>query len=256
VQTLGHIRHLPFFAIAFGFWMPQHLLSLWQRLIEWRPSLGEHPVMSRSAAKLLQVELALVGVVLALLLVRSHVRFGVDRSEYPVSAIEFMDQERVHGRLVVTFDWAQYALAALSPKTTVGFDGRYDTCYPQEVVDMHFDLLFGYDTSRRHRGPNSGPIDPQRVLEFADPNLVMMDRKTDTFAADYLDRHGDWVPLYRDGLTGIWGRKAEFDNPNHPNYLSPNRRRLSDATPQGIATWPGFPQRSGRDAFSRSAITQ
>lgn len=250
VQTLGHVRHLAFFAIAFGFWMPQHLQSLWQRLVEWRPTLGAHQELTRKETRWLIAEFSVVAVLLLGLLGYSFINFGVDRSQYPVSAIEFMAEEDIHGRLVVTFDWAQYALAALAPTTTVGFDGRYDTCYPQIVVDMNFDLMFGSDLSRRHRGPDSGPVDSGRVLEFGNPNLVLMDRIADAPAVQFVDQHPDWVRLYSDGRAILWGRRSIFDNPQLPDYVPHHRRRETNVMPRGIAAWPGFPGRSGRDAFS------
>jgi hypothetical protein len=250
VQTLGHVRHLAFFAIAFGFWMPQHLISLWDRLVEWRPTLGTQQDLTHRAALWLKTEFAVVAVLLTTLLGYSFASFGVDRRKYPVDAIEFIAQNNINGRLVVTFDWAQYALAALTPGTTVGFDGRYDTCYPQFVVDMNFDLLFGKDLSRRHRGVDSGPVDPNRVLEFGHPTLVLMDRIADGPAVEFLDRHPDWVLLYRDGRAALWGRRGVFDDPNQPHYIHPAARRLTDEMPSGIAQWPAFPGRTGRDAFS------
>ena len=250
VQAIGHLRHLAFFAIAFGFWMPQHVWSLWHRLVEWRPTLGVHEEFTGRAAKLIGIELAAVGAALVALLGYTFVIFGVDRSKYPVSAFEFMEREQINGRLVVTFDWAQYALAALAPNTTVGFDGRYDTCYPQTVVDMNFDLLFGSDMSRRHRGDDSGPVDSNRVLEFGNPNLVLLDCIADVAAVQHLDQHPDWILLYRDGRAALWGRKTVFDDSGLPGYVAPECRKLSDTMPEGIAAWPGFPNRSGRDAFS------
>ena len=250
VQAIGHLRHLAFFAIAFGFWMPQHVWSLWHRLVEWRPTLGVHEEFTGRAAKLIGIELAAVGAALVALLGYTFVIFGVDRSKYPVSAFEFMEREQINGRLVVTFDWAQYALAALAPNTTVGFDGRYDTCYPQTVVDMNFDLLFGSDMSRRHRGDDSGPVDSNRVLEFGNPNLVLLDCIADVAAVQHLDQHPDWILLYRDGRAALWGRKTVFDDSGLPGYVAPECRKLSDAMPEVIAAWPGFPNRSGRDAFS------
>ena len=250
VQAVGHLRHLAFFAIAFGFWMPQHIWALWHRLVEWRPTLGVHEALTGRAARLIGIELALVAAGLVGLLSYTFATFGVDRSKYPVSAFEFMEHENIQGRLVVTFDWAQYALAALVPDTTVGFDGRYDTCYPQTVVDMNFDLLFGADMSRRYRGPNSGPVDSNRVLEFGNPTLVLMDCIADVPAVRHLDGHPNWVPLYRDARAALWGRRSVFDDPASPEYLAPERRCISDRMPEGIAAWPGFPNRSGRDAFS------
>lgn len=250
IQAIGHLRHLAFFAIAFGFWMPQHIWSLWHRLVEWRPTLGVHEEFTGRAAKLIGIEVAAVGAVLAGLLGYTFATFGVDRSKYPVSALEYMEREHISGRLVVTFDWAQYALAALAPHTTVGFDGRYDTCYPQTVVDMNFDLLFGADMSRRHRGPDSGPVDSNRVLEFGNPNLVLMDCIADVAAVQHLDQHQDWVLLYRDGRAALWGRKTVFDDPSLPEYVTAEHRQISNIMPEGIAAWPGFPNRSGRNAFS------
>jgi len=250
VQAIGHLRHLAFFAIAFGFWMPQHVWSLWHRLVERRPTLGVHEEFTGRAAKLIGIELAAVGVALVALLGYTFATFGVDRNNYPVSAFEFMEREHINGRLVVTFDWAQYALAALAPDTTVGFDGRYDTCYPQSVVDMNFDLLFGSDMSRRHRGDDSGPVESNRVLEFGNPNLVLMDCIADVAAVQHLDQHPEWILLYRDRRAALWGRKTVFDDPSLPEYLAVPRRQISDAMPEGIAAWPGFPNRSGRHAFS------
>ena len=256
VQAVGHLRHLAFFAIAFGFWMPQHVWSLWHRLVEWRPTLGVHEALTGRAARLIGIELAVVAAGLVGLLGYTFATFGVDRSKYPVSAFEYMERENIHGRLVVTFDWAQYALAALTPDTTVGFDGRYDTCYPQTVVDMNFDLLFGADMSRRYRGPESGPVDSNRVLEFGNPTLVLMDCIADVPAVRHLDGHPAWVTLYRDARAALWGRRSVFDDPASPEYLAPERRAISDRMPEGIAAWPGFPNRSGRDAFSPDVAAQ
>lgn len=250
VQTLGHVRHLAFFAIAFGFWMPGHLVSLWHRLVEWRPTLGSNEELSPSAAKWLKAEISVVALLLTGLLTCTFATFGVDRSKYPVDAVEFMVTQNINGKLVVTFDWAQYVLAALTPATTVGFDGRYDTCYPQTVVDMHFDLLFGSDLSRRCRGKDSGPVDSDRVLEFGSPDLVLLDRIADVPGVEHLDRHPDWVVLYRDARSVLWGRRSAFDDPASSRFTPAARRRISDHIPQGIAQWPGFPNRTGRDAFS------
>jgi hypothetical protein len=255
VQAIGHLRHLAFFAIAFGFWMPRHVWSLWHRLVEWRPTLGVHQEFTGRAARLIGLELTLVAAGLAGLLGYTFAMFGVDRSKYPVSVFEYMEREGINGRLVVTFDWAQYALAALAPDTTVGFDGRYDTCYPQSVVDMNFDLLFGSDMSRRHRGADSGPVDSNRVLEFGNPNLVLMDCISDVAAVKHLDNHPDWFPLYRDGRAALWGRRSVFDDPALLSYVAPEKRLISNLMPEGIAAWPGFPNRSGRAAFSAKATS-
>lgn len=249
VQTLGHVRHLAFFAIVFGYWMPQHVVSIWNRLVEWRPTLAQHEPLTITASRVLKSEFAVVALMLSGLLTWSFVSFGVDRSKYPVDAIEFMATNNLNGKLVVTFDWAQYALAALAPRTTVGFDGRYDTCYPQTVVDSHFDLLFGQDPSRRHRGPDSGPIDSNQHLEFGSPDLVLMDRQKDPAAVEFINTRPDWVVLYEDARSILWGRQSVYNDPRSARFFPPSMRICSDEMPSGIAVWPGFPNRTGRDAF-------
>lgn len=255
VQAVSHMRHLAFFAIAFGYWMPRHVTSLWQQMIERRPSLGVTTELAPAAVRWLQLELGLIGLLLAAALINTLAAFGVDRRVYPVSAIQYMAEEHISGRLVVTFDWAQYALAALAPETTVAFDGRYDTCYPMNVVDMHFDLIMVDQPKRRFRDSESGPADPLTVLRYGNPNLVLLDRVKDPGAVAVLEQQSDWIPLYRDSLSQLWGRTSEFGDPKSNHFVPVARRRLTDEVQTGIAQWPAFPGRSGRKAFAmRPAI--
>jgi hypothetical protein len=246
VQAPGHIRHLAFFALMFGLRLPEHFVSACDAVF---PKRTPRPLQG-PGAWVVQAELGLILAGLMAVLIHRHVQFGVDRSEYPVDAVEFMDRHRLQGKLAATFDWAQYSLAALTPATTLGFDGRYDTCYPQRVVDMHFDFLFGKDWQRRHRGPDSGPIDPERVLNEGQPDLVLLNRRSDLPAVRQMSVHPDWSVLYQDGLAVIYGRREVFDNFDSPRHFPKELRRASELRPQGIATWPGFPHRTGRDAFS------
>jgi len=243
-QPLGHIRHLPFFAIAFGFWMPAHLLSAWQRI---SPPMRQtaQPVQG-IAAVLLKLELATLTAGMLAAVVIAQGRFGVPRNEYPVNAIEFMHRNNLHGRLVVTFDWAQYALAALAPHTTVSFDGRYDTCYPMQIVDWHFDLLYGPEYKRRHRVPASGPISQQQALDVGHPNLVLLNRQADRPAVQYLRQHPEWQLAYQDGLACLFQRRTD-----RTAQTSTALPCTTDEIPTGIAAWPAFPDRAGRLAFTR-----
>lgn len=242
-QPLGHIRHLPFFAIAFGFWMPAHLLSVWQRISP--PTKQASPPVQGIAAAFLKLELATLTAGMLAAVVMAQGRFGVPRDEYPVNAIEFMHQNSLHGRLVVTFDWAQYALAALAPHTTVSFDGRYDTCYPMQIVDWHFDLLYGPDYKRRYRVPASGPVSQQQALDVGHPNLVLLNRQADRPAVSYLRQHPDWQLIYQDGLACLFQRCT---GPAAPASIT--RPCTTDEMPTGIAAWPAFPDRAGKLAFT------
>jgi hypothetical protein len=254
LQAPGHIRHLAFFALIFGLRLPEHVCSAFAQFFPLRPAKS----LQGRGARVLQGELVLIIGGLLAVLIHRHAGLEVDRSEYPVDVMEFIDEHRLHGKLAATFDWAQYALAALSPATTLGFDGRYDTCYPQKVVDMHFDLLFGRDWHRRHRAADAGPIDPNAVLNYGLPDLVLLNRMSDRPAVKHMEGQPDWVVLYQDGLAVLYGRRSIYENPESPRKFPAELRQLSDNRPVGSAAWPAFPRRSGRDAFSpeRAAAVQ
>ena len=238
-QACEHRRHIAFFAILFGFWMPIHVDSLLARL-------RRRPTASPAAAGLSpRKRWALVGamsIIIGLMSVKLITRFQqipVRLDGYPVAAFQYINDQNLQGKLVVRFKWAQYAIAAFGdeagerPHLDVAFDGRFRTCYPQEVVDMYFDFAIGDAPAEdRHRSPKSPPIDGSRILEFKTPNLVLIDRKQ-LFPVSIMQQHQDtWTLLYQDSLAQLWGRRDIYDNPNHAEYSvsleAQHRRRRTD----------------------------
>ena len=73
----------------------------------------------------------------------------VERDIFPVAAFDFIGRQKLSGKMVCTFNWAQYALDAFGPRESgqagilVQVDGRCRTSYSQEMLDMHFDFLLG-----------------------------------------------------------------------------------------------------------------
>ncbi|MEZ6110018.1 MAG: hypothetical protein R3C99_03230 [Pirellulaceae bacterium] len=148
-QMLEHQRHAPFFAIAFGMWMPLHIESTLKQIGMARDSTAFGVGVSRPLRWVFSIVLLCLLIVLVGRLSRRLADMPVMRNEYPVSALEYMAEQDLNGKLVVTYNWAQYAIAAMGtlnnesqPGVQVQFDGRFRTCYPQDVIDMHFDLLW------------------------------------------------------------------------------------------------------------------
>ena len=112
---------------------------------------------------------------------------------------------------------------------------------------MNFDLTIGDYAGMRHRSEKSGPVDPTRVLEFGEPDFVLIDRQKDQPAVSVMEAQSAWVLLYQDGMTQLWGRASKYDDLASPDHLA--TRSIGEDAPYGIAHWPGFPQRSGRDTF-------
>src|SRR5437868_10015364 len=143
----------------------------------------------------------------------------VERSAYPVAAFEFIARRGLTGKMVCTFNWAQYALAAFGPRQPgepgilIQVDGRCRTSYSQAMLDAHFDFLMGkFDINQRYRDDRSGPLDPERVLAQAEPNLVLISRLQRP-SVEVMERQaGRWVLLYQDELAQLWGRASYCDD--------------------------------------------
>jgi hypothetical protein len=245
-QASLHLRHIAFFALLCGFWLPPHWHSALMRL---RPDSKRLPVMLPALWMRLTMAGAIVGCIIlqSVALSRRLSDFPVLRSQYPVDALQFMVDHRLSGKLVAAFNWAQYALAALAPDVTVGFDGRFDTCYPQEAIDVHFDFLLG-DSGPRDRRPDAGPIDGTAVLRYCEPDMALVERRYKDCVAvmqrEAAKENPQWVLLYSDSVAELWGRKSRFDDPASPHYLPPAERQFDVKLLEARFQWPAMPDRS------------
>ena len=255
-QALTHFRHVPFFTLLCGFWLGPHLQSALNR-IQNREEVFQSKLAVAGFKKQLAVALVMLlligGVCLQLKDRLSQIK--VDRSVYPVEAMAFLKRRNINGnKVVVTYNWAQYAIAALcvpeadTTKSKLAFDGRFRTCYPQEIVDMHFDFLYGTEhLTHRHRSSKSGEIDPFSVLSYGQPDLAIV-RREGEIAADVMRQVTDqWTLIYRDGLAEIWGLKSRFDDSASPDYLPVEQREISDSMPAGFVSWPALREQNSED---------
>lgn len=235
-QSIEHQRHIPFFALLVGFWLPGHLESLRERLAGSRPAAPP-----RAPSRWLVGVFAVACVLLTGVLAQRLSELTVERNEFPVAALEYMAERDLHGPTLVNFNWAQYYLAARGDRSPVQFDGRYDTCYPWSAIDAHFDWLLGDAPGGRQRDPASGPIDSARVLQDPRVELVLLDRRY-PLAAQTLERQANaWTLLYQDGLAQLWGRSARYGDAASPDFVPLAERRISTAPQAGLAAWPALP---------------
>ncbi len=242
-QSVSHFRHVPFFAILAAFWIGPHLQSTLERLKISISSNSESPVVRSAIHAVLVLAIGLVG----FRLYDRATELPVQRDVFPVDAVRFMQQHEMSGRMVVTYDWAQYAIAAFcvdrgrGEVSTVAFDGRFRTCYPQEIVDMHFDFLFGFEPKiDRFRSADSPPVDPTSVLRHGHPTIVLISRHGEFTEKHMRQQTDDWVLLYQDGLAQVWGSRDRFDDPKKPDYIPPNERVIESKTHRGFVRWPAF----------------
>ena len=260
-QVLEHRRHIALFAILAALWLPGHIAALLRRMkigLE-ETSLAALPTAWRGAfAAVLFVATAIVGRHLSDQLHGMVVR----RESYPVAAFQYIADRQFNGKMVVAFNWAQYAIMAFGAETPrdpglrIAFDGRYDTCYPLEIVDMQFDWEMGVPGPKtRYRSPHSPPPDGRRVLDFCQPDFVLLDRGKPHGVEMIASRQVDWTLLYQDELAQLWGRAEKFGNPASPHFVPLDSRRITNEPQQGFVAWPALPVR-GRTATQLANDTE
>ena len=259
-QAFSHFRHVPFFAILAGFWVGPHLQSAFVRLTQGASDTASE-FSSKGKLAVATVMVALVALIGWRLSDRLD-QLKVDKQVFPVDAFQYIHDNRLGGRLVVTYDWAQYSIAAMcveenlqpgQPLSRVAFDGRFRTCYPQPIVDMHFDLLFG-DQMDRSRSDESGRIDPTRVLEYGTPDLVLIKRKGELSESVLTSQTENWALLFQDGMAQLWGRRTKYDNPQSPDFVPKSNRIIGTELPQGYVDWPALPKKSMATSRSRQVV--
>ena len=112
---------------------------------------------------------------------------------------------------------------------------------------MNFDFVLGDGgPDKRHRSENSRPFDGSRVLEFKNPDLVLISRGQ-PHSQRVMEANTDtWVLLYQDHLAQVWGRRTKYDDRSSPHLISPEERSVTDEKQTGSVTWPAFPVRKDR----------
>ena len=246
-QAVDHRRHIPFFAILCGYWLAPHVQCLLSRL---QSSDTDDTVGNQITPALRPVLLVVLLVATTLVstsLLGQLQMITVRKDCYPVSAFQYMADRQLRGNLVLRFSWAQYAIAAFGDEqdpssTRVAFDGRFRTCYPQQIVDMYFDFALGeFESNLRHRESEASAIDGGRILEFRSPDLCLIDRNQSNMVDELTARQETWSLLYRDELAELWGRSSKYDSPTSPDYLPPEQRSLRSEPQTGFVAWPAFP---------------
>jgi hypothetical protein len=75
------------------------------------------------------------------------------------------------------------------------------------------------------------------------PELALLNRRV-PHAIEVIRTQPDWVLLYQDALAELWGRRGKYDDPQSPDYLPPEVRRIGNRPQSGFVQFPALP---GRD---------
>lgn len=242
-QSLSHTRHIPFLMMACGLWTVAHFDSALRRLDAWSPLARR--IERPDARRAIGIVLAGVAFMQSTQVQASVSKLQVDCRYYPVVALQYIVEKDLQGRMVVPYNWGQYVLAVLRPTgdedtpTRVSIDGRFRTCYSQEVIDMNFDFEFG-PYRDRYRTPGS-LYDDERVLQHGSPDIVLVCRDAFHSVNVMCRNQAQWTLLYQDATAQIWGRTSKHGDPASAHFISPDDRFISNfGLPASIA-WPAIP---------------
>ena len=181
-------RNTPLFCVASLALVPPHLADVLQRF---RSHFQRFEKLFESSAiqNVFTAVLALVsaGIIAATFtLHKKHFwTMEVPRSQYPVAAMEFIQDHDLHGNLLVFFDWGEMAFWNL-PDSYVSIDGRLDSVYSPEIIAAHWNLY------------NGEPFDTN-VLNLARADYALL--PSNLAGSEALAKNDHWTPAYYDGLA-------------------------------------------------------
>jgi hypothetical protein len=218
-------RHTPLFALAALAFVPPSLAEVlarrqesFTRLLEF----GRQPAGRRVLATLLGLLTVGIGLATFTLHKEHPLTIEVPKSQYPVSAIAFLRGHDLRGNLLVFFDWGEMCLWEL-PDCAVSLDGRWETCYPRDLIPEHWKFY------------NGEAVD-KKILDIDRADLALLPANL-AGAAALLKRPG-WQAVYFDDLAVVLARQpsrfAKLAGMKLPVKGPP------DAT-QGRVPFPGEP---------------
>jgi hypothetical protein len=123
---------------------------------------------------------------------------GYDVSDYPVKAMQAVEQQGLLGhRLLTTDEWAAYVIDQYWPRQQVFIDDRYDM-YPTVVAEDYFTIT---------------QVQPgwQDVLDRYQIDVIVW--RTGRPVAELLNLSSGWQQTYTDKLSTVWVRRDATTTP-------------------------------------------
>jgi hypothetical protein len=125
---------------------------------------------------------------------------------FPVSAVNFIKENKIQGNVLLHFEWGEYAIWKLYPDCKVSVDGRFRTVYPQEVLEDHLAGL--YDESRFMEVLNKYPTD-----------ILLLRRNY--ISQSLISRSKQWIYIYSDPMSILFIK----DDDLHKNVITKLKKK-------------------------------
>ncbi len=190
--ALRHHRHIPLLDILGASLLAKGLGSLWGRVAGREKNIlsspGFHFVLKTAIVVMALSHFLTTGAIY----LRAYGQVVVT-ADFPVAAVAFIKNNQIWGNLIVPFDWGSYALWHLFPQCRVSIDGRYDTAYPSEVLQDHWQFTGGGTQWRN-------------LIEKYPSEIALLMRRHGTHLRLFEDP--EWQYIYSDPVALIFIRKV------------------------------------------------
>ena len=197
---LRHIRHLPFFFILAGAYLPvcinRNVAYLQSRawINQWwqRPAVKNGVTLCLGLLTVLNLHLFIIQDPFAWKLPDTSLPPEIKTFMcYPVAAVDLIKKQGLSGKILTQFVWGEYLIWKLYPQDLVGMDGRYETVYPPKVQKAYFEFHYG---------------DPQwrQFLRDYPPDLILLDKSM--AVVDLIRKEPGWREIYSDSRSILFAR--------------------------------------------------
>jgi hypothetical protein len=185
------VRNVPMAVIAIAPVFANHLALLVRpREVAQSDAAGARE-MPRAGRLVIEVLIAAVAIFFA----RSYgvLSPGIDASDYPVRAVDFMNAHGLKGNVLADYAWGQYVIWHAAPDSKVFIDSRYDLGYPPAVVADYLEL---------ERGGAGGA----HTLAAYGHDFVLV--KNGSPSARLMNSQPDWRLIYSDEIAALYARAS------------------------------------------------
>jgi len=193
---LRHIRHIVFFLILIGAYLPSSLSILFERF---RNDPKISPLIDHLGLKILTILLLILLPYFSIIIAKQdplslRVPEKIEPNSksniyYPVGAINFIKEKGIKGDILGEFDWGEYLIWSLYPQCLVSLDGRYETVYPAGLCKEYFNFIYGRDTWRT-------------FLEKYPPQMILIRSNSKIYFL--LSSEPDWRLIYIDSGSALF----------------------------------------------------
>ena len=116
---------------------------------------------------------------------------GIDATDNPADAVNFMNSHRLTGNVLADFAWGQYVIWHGAPGTKVFIDSRYDLAYPPAVIRDYLELA-------------NNLAGGSHTLAAYPHDFVLVKRNSP--AVKLMDSQRDWRLIYSDDTARLYAR--------------------------------------------------